>query len=496
MSTRLIISYIAVLAAALVLYVVSCAPGVLWQDSGMIQYRVWHNDIEGRLGLALAHPLFYVLAIGTKYVPVGEFAQKANLLSAFFGAAAVANLFLLVRLWTGQDLPAVISVVTFAVSHTFWQHASVAETYSLYIALFLIELIMMLQYVKTGRLVYLYAAGFSNGLAISNHMLASIPLLCYAVFCIVLLSKGSIKLKHLGVVVLLWVIGAGLYEYLIIRSIIKTGDFMEVLASAAFGNAYRGDVLNANLTLRMLKENFLYILLNFPTPNVVLFFIGCFMLFKVSPSRAFGIFPAVIGLLFFVFAFRYTIVDRYAFFMPFYCVVSIITGLGAHLLQKRARKVILYAVCAFTLLPVPVYAAAPALAHKMQVSIGTKRQIPYRDEYKYFLQPWLTDYRGAERFANQALDEVEENAIIWADSTTAYPLLCVQEVKGKRQDVKIISSFDKSKDAPELNVDTAANLLNNNEIYVVSLVAGYCPQFLLDSYDFKQQGVLWKVVKR
>ena len=74
--------YFVVLAAAAALYVGTGAPGTLWQDSGMIQYRVWHNDIEGKLGLALAHPLFYILAIGAKYIPLGEFAHRVNLVSA------------------------------------------------------------------------------------------------------------------------------------------------------------------------------------------------------------------------------------------------------------------------------------------------------------------------------------------------------------------------------------------------------------------------------
>jgi len=68
--------YFVVLCGTLALYIVSCAPGALWQDSGLIQYRIWHNDIEGFLGLAISHPLFYILAIGVKYIPLGEFAIK------------------------------------------------------------------------------------------------------------------------------------------------------------------------------------------------------------------------------------------------------------------------------------------------------------------------------------------------------------------------------------------------------------------------------------
>jgi len=166
------------LCCALALYIVSCAPGALWQDSGLIQYRIWHNDIEGFLGLAISHPLFYILAISAKYIPLGEFAHRINLVSAIAGAVAIANIFLLVRLWLGRNLPAVVAAVTLAVSHTFWRHASIIETYTLWTALFITELIMLLQYTKTRRVRYLYWLGLLSGLSIAVHMLASIPLIC------------------------------------------------------------------------------------------------------------------------------------------------------------------------------------------------------------------------------------------------------------------------------------------------------------------------------
>ncbi len=68
------VSYIAVLLAAAVLYIATCAPGPLWQDSGMYQYRIRHSDIEGNLGLALSHPLYHIIGIGVKYIRLGEFA--------------------------------------------------------------------------------------------------------------------------------------------------------------------------------------------------------------------------------------------------------------------------------------------------------------------------------------------------------------------------------------------------------------------------------------
>jgi len=488
--------YAVVLCGALVLYVVSCAPGALWQDSGLIQYRIWHNDVEGFLGLALSHPLFYILAIGAKYIPLGEFAHRVNLVSAIAAAAAVANMFLFVRLWLGRNLPAVVAAATLALAHTFWRHASVIETYTFWTALFLGELIMLLQYTRTSRPRCLYWLGLLSGLSIAVHMLASIPLLCYVVFVVFLLAKKEICVGDLAIVVLLCIVGALPFEYLIIKNMIQTGDVAGTLASAAFGDRWQGAVLNTSLSMKIVKENLLYILLNFPTPNVLLFLAGLSALFKVSLHK--GLRNVLLGLtaLFFLFAFRYTVPDRYAFFLPFYCMVSILIGLGVyHLREQVSRRVLAFSVLSFSLLPVGVYAAAPALAEKMHLNVGTRDDIPYRDNNKYFLRPWKRGYRGADRFAAEALSMVAKDAVIYADITTVGPLLLAQQVKGKRPDVKIISGTLNSEDAPRFDKHAMGLLLTDRSIYVVSPKPGYCPAFILEDYDFIRAGILWRVIE-
>ncbi len=494
--TKSVQYYIVVLCGALTLYIISCAPGALWQDSGLIQYRIWHNDIEGFLGLAISHPLFYILAIGAKYIPLGEFAHRVNLVSAIAGAFAVANMFLLVRLWLGRNLPAVVAAVTLAVSHTFWRHASIIETYTLWTALFLAELIMLLQYTKTRRVHYLYWLGLLSGLSIAVHMLASIPLICYTVFIAFLIAKKEIHIRNIVIIALLWIAGALPYGYLIVKNIIQTGDLTGTLASAAFGQRWQGAVLNASLSMTIVKENFLYILLNFPTPNFLLFFAGCFGLFKMSLGRGFRNIILALTVLFFLFAFRYTVPDRYAFFIPFYCLISILIGIGTDFLQRQKNpKIPVFLVLLFCILPVGVYAALPSLAQKMQLDIGTRNDISYRDDYEYFLRPWKTGYRGAELFADEALDLPEDNAVIYADTTSVGPLLYLQELKGKRPDVKIVSGSVNSKDAPKFNEQTIGQLLDAGPVYVVSPRPGYCPRFVLDRYDLVQAGILWQVVK-
>ena len=491
------VSYITVLLAAVALYAATCAPGSVWQDSGVYQYRIWHNDIEGKLGLALSHPLYHIIGIIVKYIPVGEFGYRINLISAICGAFAVANLFLLVRLWLKKNLPAVLAAITLALSHTFWRHATIAEDYTMYAALLLTELLMLLQYVKTKRVVFLYLLGLANGLAIATHMFASIAFVFYLVFLVVLLVKKEIRLKDIGIVAGLWIIGAVPYEYLVINKYIQTGDFAATVSSAFFGERWRSSVFNIGLSARLIKENLIMMSYNFPTPNALFFFSGLYGLKKVSSGRAFKNILSVLLVLFFVFAFRYTVQDRYAFFIPFYCLACIIIGVGFDfLIGPGGQKILAYLVLIFALLPIPVYVIAPVAAERLQFELGTKREIAYRNEYTWFLRPWRRGSYGPERFANEVFEIADHNAVIWADTTTAAPLLYIQEVKGRRGDVKIISNIMSSEGSPEFDEKTIGKLLDERAVYVVWPKSGYCPDFLLQRYSFVPSGIIWRVVEK
>ena len=491
-SKNLAVSYFLVLLAAAVLYIATCAPGPLWQDSGMYQYRIWHNDIEGELGLALSHPLYHIIGIGVKYIPLGEFAYRVNLISAIAAAFTIANLFLVLRLWLGKNTPALLAAITLALSWTIWQSASIAEVYTLYSALWFAELIMLLQYVKTKRVGFLYLLALFNGLAIADHMWGIIPFTCYVVFVAVLLVQKQIRLRNLAVLVSLWVIGAVPYEYLIIKNIVQTGDFTATLASAFFGKRWSGNVLNTHLSARLAVENLIFLVYNFPSPNIIFFFAGLYGLNKVSPSRSFRNILLVLLILFFVFAFRYTVPDRYVFFIPFYCLVSVLIGIGFNsLVTQPNRKILCRIALILALLPILTYIIAPVAMEKTQFKLPTKRNIPYRNEYIWFLRPWQTGYNGPEQFAEQALSNVEKDAIIIADGTTVYPLWYVQKVKGTFPNVKIVSEHGSYENPVAF---PTADTIAGRPVYVVSPVSGYCPGFLLERYKFVQKGVLWKVI--
>ncbi|MDD5459097.1 MAG: DUF2723 domain-containing protein [Phycisphaerae bacterium] len=491
-------SYVLVLVVWLALYVVTMAPGALWQDSGMYQYRIWNNDIEGNLGIALAHPLYHLIGIAFKYIPVGEFAWRVNLISAIFGAVTVANVFLLLRLAVKKIVPAVVGAMSLGFSWTFWQHSAIAEVYVLYTAIFTAELIFVLKYVQTKKIGYLYWLGLFNGLSIANHNWGFIALACFTVWWIILLAKKQIHIKNIFIIVLLWMAGAVPYEYLIIKNLVQTGNLSATIASALFGNSFSNQVLNTSLTSRTVLENILFIGYNFPTPNIILFIAGLIAVYKIVKEKTFANMLAAITILFFVFAFRYKVPDRYAFFVPFYCLFSIFIGLGSFaFLEKFTAKEWPFLVVLFALFTIPVYMYAPAMAEKANISLGVKRQIPYRNDYTYFLQPWQMDNDGPRRFATEALREVDLDSVILADGTTVYALWYVQQLDGLRKDAAVVSAHGSYESPiPYPDESNFEKLFEEKTIYVVSPVKGYCPQFVLDKYDFEKTGVLYRVVER
>jgi hypothetical protein len=438
-----------------------------------------------------------MVGIAAKMIPFGELAWRINMVSAVFGAVAVANLFLLLRLWLDKIWPALVGAVTLAISWTFWQNAVIAEAYTLYATQLFTELLVLFLYVRKKNVKYLYLLGLLNGLSIANHLWGIFPLACYGIYLLLLIYRKDIRLKVLLLFVVLWIVGASPYLYLIIKDCIQSGDLAGTIQSALFGQGWQSRVLNASVSLKIVLENIIFILLNFPTPNIILIFAGVCVLWSKAPSRGFANIIFVLLLLYFIFAFRYTVADRHAFFLPFYCIAALLIGLGTDwfLIKFKNKPKFAMVLLFFCLLPVGSYFFTPEIARKHYPSLSERRQRPYRDEYTYWLQPWKNGYDGAKRFAVEALEGVPEGTVIYAYTTDVHTMLYVQEVEGIRQDVKIISDHDSSRGAPALDENTFVKLLSEGPLYVTSDKRGYFPHFLNNGYEFIKQGLLYRVVK-
>jgi hypothetical protein len=177
------------------------------------------------------------------------------------------------------------------------------------------------------------------------------------------------------------------------------------------------------------------------------------------------------------------VTDRYAFFIPFYCLASVLFGIGFYLVVRPLhQKVLVYLVFILALLPLPVYFGAAVVAEKMQFKLPTRANVPYRNDYTWFLRPWKTGYSGAEKFADEVFKKLEPGAVVYADTTMVYPLLYMQQVKGKRADIRIISRYAASSGLPLLNEKSLEAWFSEGDVYSVSPVRG-------TSGD----GIVWKI---
>lgn len=485
--------YWIVFAAALTFFLISMAPGALWQDSGAAQVRVLQRDIVGSLGLALSHPLYYVLAIAFQVLPLAESAFKTNLVSVVFGAVTVANVFLLLRIATGHRSGAAIGAISLAVAHTFWQHCALAEVYTVSTTLLSAELLCVCQFAASGKSRWLVLLFWFNGLGVSNHMLAMLSLACYILLALWWLWCHELRPKTVPLLALAWTVGAGLYLALVIAQLAGGEAVGATLRSALFGNYYAKNVLNVIPGRRELVNSVLYLGLSFPTPAALLLFPGAAVLYghRLRTLRA-----ALLALLavHLVWAIRYDVPDQYTFFIPSLVLLAIVIGFGAARFLKKGLRMRTAALIAAALLPVGVYAVLPELTRAAGLDLGVTREVPYRDSRVYFLRPWKTGYRGAERFARELRETLPENAVLIADGTTVRPIHYLQLTGRWRRDVRVFPPAERGPDTrawsseEQLAGELAAGL-----VFVVTPQRPYCPRWLAWGYEFSQEGLVYRV---
>ena len=483
--------YSALLIGTLILYGISCAPGLLWQDSGLIQYRVWQGDLKGPWGLALSHPLYYLVAQAAKALPWGHWAARVNLISCVAGAITVANLSLFVRFWSGSRFAGCMAGLSLAVSHTFWRHASIAETYTLWAAFWSAELLVWILFVRARRTGILYLLGLLNGLAVAVHLLGLISGLCYGAALAVLTGRRQLTGRHLAGIACAWLIGASPLLGLMVQSLVNGSSFMEVIRSVLFGNQWQSAVLNTRITWDLLEENLLFGLLNFPTPTILCLCVALRRGWAGGWQRTVMVMIVAQGLLFLIFAGRYTVPDRYGFFIPFYGIVAALIGWGTCLFRSSLREKT--AMVLLALVPVGVYGALPGWIDRMGLDLGTRGDVPYREDVSWFIRPWKTGYHGARRFATEALEQVAPDAVIYADLTTAWPLRLLQEADGFRPDVVIQDPVHETISCAPRDPDVGGRSWFDRPVYVVSEQEGYCPDWIRQGTVLTRDGVLWAV---
>jgi hypothetical protein len=490
---RLWLEYLGVLSAVVLLYLITVAPGPLWQDNGMAQVRVLQHDYTGQLGLALAHPLFYLIAQLFQFLPIASSALKTNLVAAVFAAFTVANVYLLLSLLL-RDQPtrriaALIGTISLALAHTFWQHASLAEVYSVSTAILTLELVLLVHFYQTDQVCWWLAALFFNGLECSNHMLAVVSLVPILFWSLWLVRQEKLNLRWFPLALLLWIVGALPYEYLGFQAWQGGASFSQVIHSMLFGE-YQQQVLNVSLRPILLVTTLGVFLLNFPTPNIWLIPAGLLRAKKMLPASLVGLL-ALLTIFHLLFAMRYPVRDQYTFFIITIVLLAIWLGIGAgSFLLNKPRWTLTTLIMTF-LSPL-VYAFLPSLVLHIKPDFAHP-PIPYRSEAQYFFWPWKTGYHGPERLVNEVFKLAGPDAIILADSTTIRPFQYAQLTSNLRPDVTIIESL--YRDLTETSrIEQLSQALASRQVFIIRPYVNYAPQWILKNFKFEPASPIFRIL--
>jgi hypothetical protein len=150
---------------SLALYVRTLAPSLLYGDIAEFQTLSYT--------LGMTHPSGYPTQIifGRlfTFLPFGDIAYRVNLMSATFGALAVANVYLIVRLLGGWRTAGLAASTALATSVFFWRRTIIAESYAPAAGMLTVVWLSVLLWRRTDRWGWLFVAGLAGGLSLGIH---------------------------------------------------------------------------------------------------------------------------------------------------------------------------------------------------------------------------------------------------------------------------------------------------------------------------------------
>lgn len=460
-----LVGWLGVFASFCILYFFTLAPDLVWQDQGDYQYQVAKCNLSRPGDVVRVHPLFIVTAHGLGRLGPWNYAYAANLTSALFTAVTVANIFLLVFALTGSTWSGVLSALVCGLAHSVWFLGVQAQTYSMANAAWTGCLICSLVYLNTNKPACLYLMGLIGGLGLSAHMMSQVGFAVILAWLLIRCMKKKLSFVAYGIIIACWILGAGLLWYVMVLEYCRSGDLGATLLSAVYGK-WGSAVFNIGQLPTLIKKSVLFFILNFPTPLVLLVVPGLWYSLNKMKQRNFSVLLAVSTLAYAIFAARYDVPNQNHFFYPFYLLVGIYVGLGfVALSRSRPRCWTIITLLLVMVIP-PTYPAMAKKAEARQVALGTRRHIPYRNVYSYYLIPWQQGQVGPRRLAEEVMAVLPDDAVLLTDSTVMPVFQFVLEIEGKRPDIQLKKIY--------LSQDEL-DLASGRRVFTFSNVKGYYP---------------------
>ena len=363
-----------VFAAALTLYVRTLATTVLLGDSG--EYQVLYNT------LGLAHPTGYPVTILLGHlisliVPLGSLAYRANLVSAFFGALALALVYLAGRVLGGTPshiggtrVAALVGPVALGLGQLFWWHSVIAEMYTPSAAMITVVILLLALWRRSGNPRLLVWAGLAGGLGVGIHY--TTPMIAPAVLLYLALTARRSQDWRSAIIGTLLGLGLTLLAFFALDAINAPSGYFHAVVEPSVsaldltpeqyassvgrisyelaGRQFQGELLSLSKAqvIDNLKTYFAAMQANFALPVLGLAGLGLLALLFYKRPEEVRRWPEATLLLFawavmLAFIVNYDISDIYQFYVPNFVPLAIAASVGAaallDLLEWAVRKI-------------------------------------------------------------------------------------------------------------------------------------------------------------
>lgn len=401
-------------AVALVLYVATAAPGVLWGDSAKLTLYALDLELHPNPG---GHPGYVMLAWALLKLLPGSPARVLNLFSALCAAVGVGATYRLAERLDGPVAGAA-AAVTLAVAHLYWGAATLAETYAPASACVALAALAALRYAEAPGARRGALVGLLLGVGASFNAIAAV--VAPGVLLLALSRRGTPSWRGAGGFVLGLLPGLAVYLVAGVRS----GEPMGLLGGAGF-EASHYLALGAGM-LRELVRYPAYLVYQVPDPLLLAVVPGAAWLAR--RRRGVGLGLGLFWLLDVLLAAAWLRQREFLMLSVAMIPVAVVIGVGlstwARTRVTRRGIVVLLVLGALT--PPLVYEVTPVLSERLGIDLVGARPLPYRDAALYYLRPWKRGQNGAERYAKEALAAASPDGIIEADFTVARVLEYVQ----------------------------------------------------------------------
>ena len=455
---NILLSPPAVAIAFLFLYALTAQRGYSWQDSGEFQFRIATWDVAWFVGIAVAHPGYVLLGglFAHALAPLLGIAFSATLFSSVCMAAALWLFGVLARRVTGRRAPALAATVALGLAHMAWWLSAVAEVYTLSLALFFGELLLLLAILDREddarpSWPLWCALLLVNGIHFSVHNFALLDLAVYGVLALRSAIHRGVRraVPFLLSLAAVFLAGATPVLWLAAGELRAGATPLEVLGSIAFGMSFAGQVLStAKVRTGFLIANYGIAALSlFLTPVWWFAFRGARRPAK-GGRKVFRAALLSLTAIHFVFWVRYFVPDQSTFLLPTLGLIALWSAMG---LADAPRRAIAAAVLAGAVLQIGVPALAVAtLRHPPFDTLAAKlhpRQLAGRDEAAYWLLPWKHNERSADDFAKAAARQMDATGgLLYADSTSVTPLLILRAEREEAPAWRLFAPWDNSSD--------------------------------------------------